>query len=217
MAPAQGPPEREPADGLALLGVVRTGSDWQVLRRRQGEDDDGVRIAFGDIEALARPARFRLAEADRGHVLDHHRAIDHAMRRRTILPAPFGVVFRGRRELARFLEDQYEALDEGLALVDGHVELRLHITSPDAEELGAGDPPRVESAEEVYRELRRRARSALTVPPGDHRLLSAAFLVERTAWVDFWERAEELGDARPELDFDLTGPWPPYDFVRMTR
>jgi hypothetical protein len=48
------------------------------------------------------------------------------------------------------------------------------------------------------------------------RLLSAAFLVERTAWIEFVDRAEDLASAHGEITFDITGPWPPYDFVRIT-
>ncbi|MGH7446746.1 MAG: GvpL/GvpF family gas vesicle protein [Longimicrobiales bacterium] len=46
--------------------------------------------------------------------------------------------------------------------------------------------------------------------------MSAAFLVERTSWIDFVDRAEDLGASHGEIAFDITGPWPPYDFVRIT-
>ena len=35
-------------------------------------------------------------------------------------------------------------------------------------------------------------------------------------WVSFVEYADEIDADHPEYLFDLTGPWPPYDFVRMT-
>jgi hypothetical protein len=41
--------------------------------------------------------------------------------------------------------------------------------------------------------------------------------VERASWLEFMERANELNAAHPELNFDITGPWPPYDFVRIAR
>jgi hypothetical protein len=46
-------------------------------------------------------------------------------------------------------------------------------------------------------------------------LLSSAFLVEKTAWVEFIQRAEDLAAAHGDLSVDITGPWAPYDFVRF--
>jgi hypothetical protein len=45
--------------------------------------------------------------------------------------------------------------------------------------------------------------------------MSAAYLVERSAWLEFMDRAEELNSAHGEVTFDITGPWPAYDFVRL--
>ncbi|MGH7720478.1 MAG: GvpL/GvpF family gas vesicle protein, partial [Gemmatimonadaceae bacterium] len=45
--------------------------------------------------------------------------------------------------------------------------------------------------------------------------LSAAFLLPRDAWGEFSERVAELARHSDSLDFELTGPWPPYDFVRI--
>jgi hypothetical protein len=74
----------------------------------------------------------------------------------------------------------------------------------------------VEQANLLYAELRRLARAAVPFPrEGRDRLLGAAFLVERGRWISFIERAEELGSLRPALALDLTGPWPPYDFVKL--
>ena len=46
-------------------------------------------------------------------------------------------------------------------------------------------------------------------------LLSAAYLVDRTTWVEFIERIEDFGEQNKDLTFDVTGPWPAYDFVRV--
>jgi hypothetical protein len=126
-----------------------------------------------------------------------------------VLPAPFGIVFQGRRAVLRFLEDQYMVLEEGLAFLDGHWEMRLHILGDEGV-----DRLRTE-ASRLYSELRVLARAALPLPAGEGRLLSAAFLVERAEWIRFVEETDDLGQAHPELVFDVTGPWPPYDFVRI--
>ena len=125
----------------------------------------------------------------------------------------FGLLFRGRRALVHFIEDQYLVLDEALAFLDGHWELRLHLAFS---ETGDPDPSVVELGTHIYTELRRFARAAIPFPRSEKRLLSAAFLVDRSTWIEFVERSEDLASTHSEITFDVTGPWPPYDFVRMT-
>lgn len=191
--------------GLYLFGIARTRS-W----RSAGAEAEGlVKVRYRDLEALVRPVPYAIPRLDDESVRDHQRFVEAAMQRGTILPAPFGLVFRGRRAAIRFLEDQYIALDEGLAFLDGHWELRVHI---------AGDEDDValrELTTQLYSELRRSARAAIPLAVGDGRLMSAAFLVERSTWIEFVERSDDLNLAHPELVFDVTGPWPPYDFVRL--
>lgn len=198
------------AGGLQLYGVIRARS-W----RGSPEPDDArvARIRFRDLEALVRPAPFDVAVVDDAKVLRHQRLIERVMRRGTILPAPYGVIFRDRDAVLRFLEDQYLTLDEGLAFVHGHWELRLHVRS--TARVAEPDDDRSDRALLIYTELRRSARAAIPFPREEGRLLGAAFLVDRSQWVEFIERAETLGGAQPELTVDVTGPWPPYDFVKI--
>lgn len=201
---AIGSAERAP-DGLYLYGICRS----RAWRSPAGEGEALVKVRYRDLEALVRPVPYRIPRLDEGEVREHQRLVEAAMRRDTILPAPFGLVFRGRRGLVRFLEDQYIALDEGLAFLDGHWELRLHISGD------ADDPALEELATHLYSELRRFARAAIPLAGGAGRLMSAAFLVERSAWIEFVERSDDLGLSNPELGVDVTGPWPPYDFVNI--
>lgn len=194
--------ERASPEGLYLYGIARSRA-W----RASGDGEELVRVRYRDLEALVRPAPYRVPRLDDEGVREHQRLVEGAMRRGTILPAPYGIVFRGRRSTIRFLEDQYIALDEGLAFLDGHWELRLHIAG-DAE-----DDALRELSTHLYSELRRFARAAIPLAGGAGRLLSAAFLVERSEWIQFVERSDDLGLTHPELVFDVTGPWPPYDFV----
>lgn len=199
--------------GLYFFGVVRARGGFRA-RSAGPEAEEVQRVRYRDLEALVRQTPFELPPLDEQQLFAHQRTVESMMRRTTILPAPFGLVFRGRRALIHFLEDQYIVLDEALAFLDGHWELRLHITTAapqSGEELELGD-----LAMHVYTELRRFARAAVPFPREERRLLTAAFLVDRSTWIDFVERTDDIGAAHPELSFDVTGPWPPYDFVRMT-
>jgi hypothetical protein len=196
---------------MYFYGVTRA-RGWRPGPLSRSDDEEVVRVRYRDIEALVRHVSYEVPPLDDEHVQVHQRAVDRAMRRGTVLPAPYGIVFRGRRQLIKMLQDQYLVFDEGLSFLDGHWEVRLHITAAS----GADNKVQLlDLATEVYTELRRFARAAVPFPRQEKRLLSAAFLVERTSWLDFMERAEDMGAAHPTLSFDITGPWPPYDFVRI--
>ncbi|MBW3552589.1 MAG: GvpL/GvpF family gas vesicle protein [Gemmatimonadetes bacterium] len=193
------------SDGLYFYGVTRARS-W----RGAVEGDPVIKVRYRDLEAMVRPVPYKVPELDDASLAEHQRLVDSTQRKGTVLPAPFGLVFRGRRSLIRFLEDQYIVLDEGLAFLDNHWELRLHVSA-----LQEDDGALTELATHLYSELRRFARAAIPLRAREERLLSAAFLVERGAWIEFVERADDLESSHPEIAFDVTGPWPPYDFVRI--
>jgi hypothetical protein len=184
---------------------------WRGRERRR---DGGVqRIRYRDMEAIVREVPFTVPSDSSRAVDEHQRTVEMIMRRTTVLPAPFGIVFRGRRQLIKMMQDQYLVLDEGLSLLDGHWELRLHISgSPPA---GETEDDLGDAAMNIYSDLRRFARAAVTFPHDSRRLVSAAFLVDRTTWVEFVERIESYDSRHPDLSFDVTGPWPAYDFVRI--
>ncbi len=197
--------------GLYLYGVVR-GVGLQGTSPFRGLRDDIVYVRHRAVVALARSAPFDPPSLDEADVVAHQRVIERAMRRASVLPAPPGVVFGGRRPLVRFLSEQYPVLEEALAFIDGHWELRLHLV-PTVSDADTAELSRL--AMHIYAELRRWARAAVPFPGGEGGRFSAAFLVDRASWVEFVERAEDLGAAAQAFALDVTGPWPPYDFVRI--
>jgi hypothetical protein len=73
------------------------------------------------------------------------------------------------------------------------------------------------SAAECMRILRRQAVAALPlrIDQRDEVVLSSAFLVERELWNDFAGAVRRVAADNTGFRIDLTGPWPPYDFVRI--
>jgi|SRR5687767_8992121 len=205
------PPRLAVDQAVYWYGVARAKA-WRGGRLGGVAGEEILRIRYRDLDALVRPVPYELPPLDEAHVLAHQKTVESAMRRGTVLPAPYGVVFRGRRQLLRVMQEQYLALDEGLSFLDGHWELRLHITSAATEDAA---PALDDIAMQLYSELRRHARAAVPFPAEGKRLMSAAFLVDRSLWLEFMDRAEDLGAAHREVSFDITGPWPPYDFVRV--
>lgn len=210
--PEQPAPRLPAQQAIYFFGVARAKS-WRGGRVGQVDGEDVLRVRYRDLEALVRPVPYELPPMDEQRVQAHQRVVESAMRRGTVLPAPFGIIFRGRRQLIRLLQDQYLVLDEGLSFLDGHWELRLHIATASGRE---ADLELTDLAMQLYSELRRHARAAVPFPAEGKRLLSAAFLVERAVWIEFVDRAEDIATAHAEITFDITGPWPPYDFVRIS-
>jgi hypothetical protein len=100
-------------EGLYFYGVVRA-KGWRIGRASRSTPDV-QRLRFRDIEALVSPTAFEMPVLDEAHVRAHQRAVEAVLRTDTVLPAPWGVVFRGRRQLITLLQEQYLVLDEGLS------------------------------------------------------------------------------------------------------
>lgn len=195
--------------GLLLHGIVSARRSGRSLAKLASGEDEIVE--HGGLCALVHVVPYRLPEWEKGRIREHSATIERAMRRGTIIPAPYGIVFKGRPRVIEFLDKQHVALEEVLAFLDGAFEMRLHIRSTSGHYGEQAD-----RTLEFYTALRRRSRAAFRLPTKGHSVLSGAFLVNRADWVSFVEYADELDADNPEFLFDLTGPWPPYDFVRMT-
>jgi hypothetical protein len=74
------------------------------------------------------------------------------------------------------------------------------------------------AADESFRLLRRHAVASLVM--GNHATSAgpsarASFLIERERWDLFNDIVREEQKRLREMRVECTGPWPPYDFVRM--
>ncbi|MBV9773068.1 MAG: GvpL/GvpF family gas vesicle protein [Gemmatimonadetes bacterium] len=208
---APGPDE----PGLRLLGIVhserRLGPIWEASRAARF---DAEVVRFRDVAALVYPGPVESASADMQEIVGHHRRLDALLQRETVVPAPYGVVFRTRRDVTRFLRERYGELGDALVFVEGRWEFRLHLVPEDRE---FPDALALDMATHIYAELRKLAHAAVPFPRDEPRTFTSAYLVDRMGTRAFLERVEELGRTNPDLALDSTGPWPPYDFVSMRR
>ena len=214
--------------GLRLFGVA-------VLPNRS----DGVLaprttvVAHRELGAIVRQAPYEPVELSERELEDHRAVVEAVFARYTILPAPFGAVFRSADQVTRWLQMHYIALTEAIHLVDGRCEMRVHIRGvrgakaaavaarppeerdDEEDDLGA-DQGVASAAAESFRVLRRQAVAAVPLrQPEGEAGLSGAFLVERAHWGDFSELVAAQARRAEGLAFEQSGPWPPYDFVRM--
>jgi len=72
-------------------------------------------------------------------------------------------------------------------------------------------------AAESLRALRRHAVSSVPLRREEVTglALSSAFLIDRSAWAPFVGAAKEQESEHRLLQFKVSGPWAPYDFVNM--
>jgi hypothetical protein len=180
-------------------------------------------VTFRDLAAVVAEVAFVRAELAASDLLDHARVVDALFADRPVVPAPPGLVFPAREAIARWLELHYVALSDALAFLEGRGEARVHVERvplTPAHGMRAVDvlvPDVSAPAGEAFRVLRKHAAASIVMRPPEDRPATAlaSFLVEREQWAEFEAAVAEQGRQDPELRYRVTGPWPPYDFVRM--
>jgi hypothetical protein len=175
-------------------------------------------VPYRDLSAVVEEAPYETAEVPEEGLTRYLEVVDAVFQQAPIAPAPLGTVFRSRDAITAWMELHYVAISEALAQVEDRVGARVYICRAggkrDERDKGA-DLAAV--AAEAFRTLRRRAVSALPLKT-EHLtgiVLSSAYLVDRELWNEFEHTVQAEREANPGLDFRLTGPWPPYDFVHM--
>jgi hypothetical protein len=172
-------------------------------------------VTLRDLGAIVRPSAYTIPPLDDNEMLECERIVETVFRAQTILPAPCGTVFKSEDHVRRWLELNYVSLVEGIHFVEGRCEVRVHASEVAAESGDGADADTQTLATESFRNLRKYAVAALPLRPEEGRVMSAAFLVERADYSVFEHRVKEQAKAAGALRFHVTGPWPPYDFVRM--
>jgi hypothetical protein len=201
------------ANALRLYGIT------DIEHHAQAKPPEGAELLpFRDVAAIVAPGEYASA-APSGEVIEQYRrVVDDVFCKAPILPAPVGTIFRSRETLTRWLELHYVALTEALSFVEDRAVARVHVGRVD------GKPAERETGSEVaaaaadsLRSLRRHA--VVAVPLKSEQVtgivLSSAFLVDKELWDDFVSAVNDQRRRNPGLALDLSGPWPPFDFVRM--
>lgn len=171
-------------------------------------------VTYRDLGAIVGKVEYARIQPDDDEIMVQHRVIEQVFAHHAVLPAPVGVVFRSQESLMQWLELHYAALADGLTFVDGRCVARLHVSEDEKSDEDAD----VKSASaEMFRELRRESSATLPLKRTDDFMsaLSAAFLVERPRWEAFATAVGEAARKHPGVRWEITGPWPAYDFVQL--
>lgn len=171
-----------------------------------------------DLAAITEEGDFRAGDVDTADIERHLAIVSGLFRSDPVLPAPVGTVFRSAETLQRWMELHYVAISDALAWIEDRLAARVHITRAmgrESDKEAGSDLAAI--AAEVTRSLRRHAVS--TVPLRNEEVtgivLSAAYLVERELWEEFADAVQAESEQHAVVKVELTGPWPPYDFVKI--
>ena len=179
-------------------------------------------VSFRDLGALVADSSYAAPSPTTQAVAEYRRIVEGVFARQTIVPAPFGTIFRGRDSLMRWLELHYFTLIEAVTFVSERAMARVSVSygqEPETTMAMAIDADLLDNAaDESFRLLRRHAIASLVVSNHSGVMMPiarASFLVERDRWDIFNDIVREEQRRLREMRVECTGPWPPYDFVRM--
>jgi Gas vesicle synthesis protein GvpL/GvpF len=176
-------------------------------------------VHFRALAAIVEPSHYSAALGDE-ETQRYLEVLEEAYTNAAVLPAPPGTVFQSQNTLMRWLELHYFTLTEALAVIEGHAAARVSITTRPGQQDGDSGRSFAALAADSLRNLRSHASATVTLPKtdGDDEdgvVARASFLVDNQRWQTFKDTVNKEAERHPGLAFRVTGPWPPYDFVRM--
>ena len=171
------------------------------------------------LAAVVEPSTYSIANLDEGDMANYLRILEEVHSHTSVLPAPPGTVFQSASTLTRWLELHYFTLTEALSVIEGHAAARVSITMQGKHELETQKSFAALAADSL-RLLRGQAAATVTLPKADQDdeegvIARASFLIDTQRWDAFNDTVSKEAERQSALDFQVTGPWPPYDFVRM--
>ena len=201
------------AIGLRLYGVAAVESG-QAISLAEGT----TLVHYRALAAIVEPSPYSSSSLQDDDTANYLRVLEESFSHSSVLPAPPGTVFQSQSTLTRWLELHYFTLTEALSVVEGHAAARVSITT-----LGNSGEDTTKSlaalAAESLRLLRTQAAATVSLPTdGDDEdgvVARASFLIDTQRWQAFTDTVSKEAQRQTSLAFRVTGPWPPYDFVRM--
>jgi hypothetical protein len=176
-------------------------------------------VHYRALAAIVEPSPYTVSKLEDQEMSKYLAVLEEAQSHSAVLPAPPGTIFQSQPTLTRWLELHYFTLTEALSVIDGHAAARVSVTSQGKQEEDSRKSFAAMAAESL-RLLRSQAAATVTLPKADGDeeegvLARASFLVDTQRWQAFTDTVSKEAQRQGSLDFQVTGPWPPYDFVRM--
>ena len=181
--------------------------------------DGTTLVHYRALAAIVEPSPYSVSTFGDDEMGNYQRVLEESHAHSAVLPAPPGTVFQSQSTLMRWLELHYFTLTEALSVVEGHAAARVSITTHGSREEDSRKGLASQAAESL-RLLRSQAAATVSLPTADGDdedgvVARASFLIDTQRWQAFTDTVSAEAQRQPALDFHVTGPWPPYDFVRM--
>jgi hypothetical protein len=200
------------------------------------------RVSLDEFDEAALAERLADAAWLEEKIRAHERVVDAALAAGAVVPCRFCTVYRDERELRRFLSERGTELASALEQVDGRVELGVKAFAARAASVDEATQAESGRAYLEARRREQQARTELARSRGviatqlHERLLAAsedgvalalqsrdvtgrdAEMVFNGAYLvadrgRFEDQLAAIARKRDDLGLELTGPWPPYNFV----
>ena len=176
-------------------------------------------VHYRALAAIVEPSPYTVSKLEDQEMAKYLAVLEEAQSHSAVLPAPPGTIFQSQPTLTRWLELHYFTLTEALSVIDGHAAARVSVTAQGKQQEDSRKSFAALAAESL-RLLRSQAAATVTLPKADGDeeegvLARASFLVDTQRWQAFKDTVSKEAQRQDSLDFQVTGPWPPYDFVRM--
>lgn len=189
--------------------------------------DDGEAKSFGDMgfggkavytigdkhfAAVVSNSPLREYEATETEVEVHKRVVAEVMKKHSVLPVAYSMVFKNEKILLLTMHKARKAMKKAIRVVENKLELGLKVILSnnnlmDKEEYIKKFKTEFDKIAKIADESKKiRLFSQLLA-------LNAAFLVDRGKVEEFSSQVGRLKDAYPSLKIQYTGPWAPHNFV----
>jgi hypothetical protein len=206
---------RTALNAIRLYGVAALESG-QVTSLAEGT----ALVHYRALAAIVEPSSYSAVDLTDAEMTRYLAILEEAHAHVSVLPAPPGTVFQSSPTLTRWLELHYFTLTEALSVIEGHAAARVSISTQNTDYESEEQKSFAAMAAESLRALRSQAAASVTLPRanGDEEegvVARASFLVDNQRWQVFQDTVKKEAHRQSTLDFNVTGPWPPYDFVRM--
>jgi hypothetical protein len=231
---------RSDEPGWYLYGVVPAGAPVAAELVTEGRLAGIVKPVA--LEEFDEAALADAASLER-KIREHEQVLERALAETTVLPCRFGAVYRDQGELRRYLAEHEAALADALERLAGRVELgvkaflhrersdlasqaesgRAYLEARQQERLAAEEVSHLagEIAAHLHERLLAVAEDGLRLPPQrpelsgreEPMIFNGAYLVADRPSFERELAARAAHGRESGIELELTGPWPPYNFV----
>jgi len=128
----------------------------------------------------------------------------------SVVPMAFGMIFANEKILKSIIKTAYIAVKKALNAVEGKLELGVRVIAKEGAENRNG------ISDEIFGTLKEKSEETKKGNLfSDRLILNGHFLVKKDRMGEFSNNVEELESKYPNLKFHYSGPWAPYNFVKI--